>query len=97
MNVLQVMLHVGLILGMGKDIKQGLADLIAKHPSVVDLMNVLNDAVAMLKSGLFSIPGVSNDEIASVVSEVESQIAQFAAPAAVEAPAAPAAPESAAV
>lgn len=70
-SVISVVLHLGLLVGTGKDILKGVQDLIAGHPSKEDLVAILKDVVQLFKSGLLEVPGLSGDQIAQIAMDIE--------------------------
>jgi len=73
-NLLQVILHVGSIISLVKDVEKSIGDLVAKKSPGQDLKAVLEDVLSLISSGLINIPGLSQSDLVAVVQEVESSL-----------------------
>ena len=70
-SVITMVLHLGVLIGTGKDVFKGVQDLIDGHPSPDDLKAVLKDVVDLVNGGLINIPSITGDQLASVVADIE--------------------------
>jgi len=71
-SILQVMLHIGTLIAMVKDVEKSIADLVAKKNVSADMKQVLEDVLLLLQSGLIQIPGMSSEQIAQVIKDIEA-------------------------
>ncbi len=70
-SFLQVLLHIGSIIALVKDVEKSIGDLVAKRSPADDMKAVLGDVLSLISSGLIAIPGLSQEQLASVVEEIE--------------------------
>lgn len=73
-NLLTVLLHLGSILTLVKDVKISIADLIAGKISWADAKDLGDDVLCLLKCGLIPIPGLTKDQIDQVILELEKSL-----------------------
>lgn len=72
MSPITILLNIGKFISLAKDLEKGFADLLAGKLSKQDSLAVLDDVKKLLS--LVSIPGVSADQIAAVISDVEAAL-----------------------
>jgi hypothetical protein len=73
-NLIKIFLNLGKITKVLKDVEQTVEDLIAGKNTSADFKLVLEDLSSLFKSGLISIPGISTDQIAQVIADLEKTI-----------------------
>lgn len=71
-SLLSIILNLGKIIAVLKDLEKTVADAVAKQNVTADLKQDLADAVALVGAGLISIPGLTADQLAGVVKEIEA-------------------------
>lgn len=67
MNILNLLLHIGAVVGEVKDTEQMVADLVAKRPAGQDAVNALKDLGALLGDEIFPLPAPLTVDIAEQV------------------------------
>lgn len=71
-TLLQIILNAGKLISVLKDLEKTVADAVAKQNVTADLKQDLTDLVGLVQSGLFTIPGLSAEQLASVVAEIQA-------------------------
>lgn len=71
MNPIVLLLHLGGLIKLATDIEKGIADAVAKNPVQPDITAVLADLAALVTSGVFTIPGVTQAQIVSALGEIQ--------------------------
>ncbi len=74
MTLIQVILHLGLLISTGKDVFQGIKDLLAGHAKPEELKAVIEDVIGLVKADLIQIPGVESGQLVVAIVDVEKAI-----------------------
>ncbi len=75
MNILNLLLHIGAVVGEAKDAEQMISDLLAKKPIGQDAVDALKDLGALLGDEIFPLPAPITVDIAEqVINQIISVI-----------------------
>jgi hypothetical protein len=73
-SIISILFHVGAVIKAVKDIEKSVADCVQGKPSMADLKVILEDVAELVADGLIVIPGVSIDQIATIIKDLEQAI-----------------------
>lgn len=78
MNVFSLLGHIGLLIHMGKDVQTIIGNLVQRKesfPSKDEFLELLDDAISLVTSGLLNLPDDVSKTISNSLSGVKSEIA----------------------
>lgn len=70
-STLAILLHLGSLLRLLKDIEQGVEHVIKGQASTDDLKLILQDVAGLLEMGVINIPGMTKEQIAMAVADLK--------------------------
>jgi hypothetical protein len=70
----QILTHLGGIITTLKDIEQAIQDVVQGKASAADAQKVLQDLENLVSSSLISIPGVTSDQLAKIIADLQKAI-----------------------
>lgn len=73
-NVLVVLLHIGGVIRMLRDIEKGVEHVFKGQASAEDAKAILNDLGQLLSDGVFKIPGMTPEQVAAVVADLQKVV-----------------------
>lgn len=71
-GLLQIILHVGGLISTLKDFEKTVSDAVAKQNVTADLKQDLMDLVGLVSAGLIPIPGLTADQLAKALQDVQA-------------------------
>ncbi len=71
-SLIQIILNAGKLIATLKDLEKTVADAVSKQNITADLKQDLADLVGLVQAGLFSVPGLTADQIAGVAAEIQA-------------------------
>lgn len=73
-SILLLLLHLGSLLQILKDVEVTIADAVSGKASKADVNAVLNDILALISSGVINIPGLTSDQLASAIANIQKSV-----------------------
>lgn len=73
-GILLLLLHIGGLLKILKDVEVTIADAVAGKASQADVQAVLNDILDLISSGVINVPGVTAEQLSTAIASLQKTI-----------------------